>query len=333
MEVRLDRFPRVTLAHLPTPLEPCRRLQRERGGPLVWLKRDDCTGLATGGNKTRKLEFLLGKVLAAGAGAVVTTGALQSNHARQTAAACARLGIPCHLVLRRAVPRHDGHYAESGNVLLDGLLGASVELVDTAAEAATAMAAIVERAGAASIPLGGSDPIGALGYVDAGFELADQLAAAGINASAVVCAASSCGTAAGLTIGLAAAGGPPVVAVAVSDSGEWIAKATAGLITATCDLLGIAAVAPPAVIDDCIGDAYGVPTPEGLAAIELLARTEGVLLDPVYTGKAFAHVAGLLESSGDRAGSRSGGAGDDVVFVHTGGVPGLFAYTPAFGEG
>jgi L-cysteate sulfo-lyase len=318
-DLQLHRFPRVPLAHLPTPLEPCRRLQRERGGPLVWLKRDDCTGLAIGGNKTRKLEFLLGRAIADGAPAVVTTGALQSNHARQTAAACARLGLPCHLVLRRAVPRHDDHYTSSGNVLLDGLLGAEVSLVDTPEEAEMAMAAVVDRTGALSVPLGGSDPVGVLGYVDAGLELADQLAAAGVDASSVVCAASSCGTAAGLAIAMAASGGPPVVAVAVSDDGPTIAWTTGDLVGRTSALLGIEPPAGPHVVDRHIGPAYGIPTDEGRAAIETLARAEGVLLDPVYTAKAFAHVL---------AGPHDG----DVVFVHTGGTPGLFAYTPALGN-
>jgi D-cysteine desulfhydrase family pyridoxal phosphate-dependent enzyme len=319
-EIDLHRYPRVALAHLPTPLEPCRRLQRERGGALVWLKRDDCTGLAVGGNKTRKLEFLLGRAIAEGAPAVVTTGALQSNHARQTAAACARLGLACHLVLRRTVPRYDEHYTRSGNVLLGELFGAEITVVATPEEAADAMAAVVERTGAYAVPLGGSDPVGVLGYVDAGLELAEQLGAAGIEAAAVVCAASSCGTAAGLTIAMAAVAGPPVVAVAVSDDGPVITAMADGLIAETCESLGIDPPPGPVVVDRHIGPAYGIPTDESLAAIDLLARTEGVLLDPVYTAKAFAHVL---------AGTHDAGAGD-VVFVHTGGTPGLFAYTPAF---
>lgn len=318
-ELPLHRFPRVGLAHLPTPLEPCRRLHAERGGPMVWLKRDDCTGLALGGNKTRKLEFLLGRARAEGAPAVVTTGALQSNHARQTAAACAHLGLPCHLVLRRAVPRDDEHYRTSGNVLLDGILGAEVTIVDTPEQAAAAMDEIVASTGAMPIPLGGSDPVGALGYVAAGLELAEQLGAAGIEAAAVVAAASSCGTAAGLAIGLAAAGGPPVEAVAVSDDAATIEAATADLIARTADLLGTEAPPTPTVVDRFIGPAYGIPTPEGTEAIEVLARTEGILLDPVYTAKAFAHVLARLGE---------GGTGD-LVFVHTGGAPGLFAYTDA----
>ena len=316
IDLRLDRFPRVELAHLPTPLERCHRLQVEHGGPTVWLKRDDCTGLATGGNKTRKLEFLLGRAVAERARAVVTTGALQSNHARQTAAACARLGLPCHLVLRRAVPRGDEHYTTSGNVLLDGLLGATVRLVDTAEEAAAAMAEVSADTAAVTIPLGGSDPTGALGYVAAGLELGEQLAAAGLQPAAVVTAASSCGTAAGLTIGLAAAGGPPVEAVAVSDDAATIAATIEHLIAGTSELLGIGPPAPPVVIDRYIGLAYGIPTEPGRHAIEALARTEGVLLDPVYTAKAFAHVLDRPADAGD------------VVFVHTGGAPGLFAYTP-----
>jgi D-cysteine desulfhydrase family pyridoxal phosphate-dependent enzyme len=321
----LHRFPRVALAHLPTPLEPCRRLHAERGGPLVWLKRDDCTGLALGGNKTRKLEFLLGRARADRAPAVVTTGALQSNHARQTAAACAHLGLPCHLVLRRSVPRDDEHYRTSGNVLLDGLLGAAVTLVDTLDEAAAATDEIVERTGAVAIPLGGSDPVGVLGYVAAGLELAEQLGAAGIDASAVVAAASSCGTVAGLAIGLAAAGGPPVEAVAVSDDLATIGAITADLVARTAELLGTEPPPTPTVVDGFIGPAYGIPTGAGADAISVLARTEGVLLDPVYTAKAFAHVLArtMAEPDDDR----------DVVFVHTGGAPGLFAYAPAFTGG
>jgi D-cysteine desulfhydrase family pyridoxal phosphate-dependent enzyme len=321
-DLGLHRFPRVALAHLPTPLEPCRRLHAERGGPLVWLKRDDCTGLALGGNKTRKLEYLLGRARAEGAPAVVTTGALQSNHARQTAAACAHLGLPCHLVLRRAVPRDDEHYRTSGNVLLDGLLGATVTVVDSTAEAAAAMDEIVGRTGAMPIPLGGSDPVGVLGYVAAGLELAEQLGAAGIEASAVVAAASSCGTVAGLAIGLAAAGGPPVEAVAVSDDAATIEATTTDLVTRTSELLGVEPPPSPTVVDGFIGPAYGIPTPEGAEAIEVLARTEGVLLDPVYTAKAFAHVLARLDEDG------SGDDHRDVVFVHTGGAPGLFAYVP-----
>ncbi len=318
VDLELDRFPRVALAHLPTPLEPCERLRDERGGPRVWLKRDDCTGLATGGNKTRKLEFLLGRAVADGAPAVVTTGALQSNHARQTAAGCARLGLACHLVLRRAVPRDDDHYRCSGNALLDGILGAEVRLVASPAEAAAVMADIAEATGAAVIPLGGSDAVGALGYVAAGIELAGQLRAAGVDADAVVCAASSCGTAAGLAIALHAAGGPPLEAVAVSDDGPAITVMLEALIDATSALLGIDPPPAPTVVDTHIGPAYGVPTDEGRHAIETLARAEGVLLDPVYTGKAFAHVLAR----------RAPGA--DGVFVHTGGTPGLFAYTPVF---
>lgn len=314
VELGLHRFPRVALAHLPTPLEPCRRLQAERGGPAVWLKRDDCTGLALGGNKTRKLEFLLGRARAEGAPAVVTTGALQSNHARQTAAACAHLGLACHLVLRRAVPRDDDHYRTSGNVLLDGLLGAEVTVVDTPEEAAAAMDEVVARTGAMPVPLGGSDPVGVLGYVAAGLELAEQLAAAGTEPAAVVAAASSCGTVAGLAIGLAAAGGPPVEAVAVSDDAATIEATTADLVARTADLLGIDPPPLPTVVDGFIGPAYGIPTPEGLDAIATLARTEGVLLDPVYTAKAFAHVLARPAADGP------------AVFVHTGGAPGLFAY-------
>jgi 1-aminocyclopropane-1-carboxylate deaminase/D-cysteine desulfhydrase-like pyridoxal-dependent ACC family enzyme len=224
-------------------------------------------------------------------------------------------------VLRRAVPRDDEFYTRSGNLLLDGVLGAQVSLVDTTDEADAAMAAIAERTGAYVVPLGGSDAVGALGYVDAGLELAEQLAAAGVDPAAVVCAASSCGTAAGLAIAMAATGGPPVVAVAVSDDGATISSSATTLIEQTAATLGIEPPGGPVVVDEHIGPAYGIPTDEGTSSIETLARTEGVLLDPVYTAKAFAHVL---------AGAHAGDFHGDVVFVHTGGSPGLFAYTPLF---
>lgn len=332
---RLARHPRAALGHWPTPLEPAHRLEADlRPAGRLWLKRDDCSGLAGGGNKTRKLEYLLGSALARGCTGVVTFGAVQSNHARQTAAACARLDLTCDLVLVRTVARDDDHYRRSGNRLLDDLLGATVHEVADDDEAFTELAGIVAAAEAEGRSLytigpGGSDPVGTLGYVSGALELAGQVEARGLDVGRVVVAASTAGTAAGLILGLAAAGLDAVVDVAcVYHDAALTAAAIRDLLTATAALIEMEVPGDDrwTITDANLGPGYGIPTEAGQAAITRLARTEGVLLDPVYTGKAFAH---LLASLGS-------GAGDDprdldrrdVVFVHTGGLPGLFAYTP-----
>lgn len=326
-EGALAGAPRVELGHWPTPLEPCHRLREAVGGPLVWLKRDDCSGLAGGGNKTRKLEYLIGRALADGCTGVVTFGALQSNHARQTAAACNRFGLTCDLILTRAVARTDEHYLQSGNLLLDRVLGATVHVVDDPDAAFVRFAELFEAAGSDGRSLygigpGGSDPVGTLGYVGATFELVDQVHDAGLDVAALVVAASTAGTAAGLAVGTALAGWDVTIeAACVYHDAGATATELVPLISATSAALGEPDldVRPPRLDDRSLGQGYGVPTAEARASIELLARTEGVLLDPVYTGKAFAHLLGLMttdELDHDR----------DVVFLHTGGSPGLFAY-------
>ncbi|MBW8484313.1 D-cysteine desulfhydrase family protein [Actinomadura parmotrematis] len=317
----LSRFPRVPLADLPTPLHEAPRLTETLGGPRVLVKRDDATGLALGGNKTRKLEFLLGRALAEGHDTVVTFGAVQSNHARQTAAACARLGLRCELVLTRSVPRPDALYETSGNVLLDGLLGARTHIVDGADEA---LALLAEIGPAYAIPPGGSDATGALGYVAAGLEFAAQAADLPGGVDRIVVATSTAGTTAGLALGLAHAGlDTAIEAVCVYEPAGVTAATLDAVLGATADLLG--APLPerrPRVHGDWFGPGYGVPTPEMVEAVRLFARTEGILLDPVYTGKAAAGLAGL---------ARTGAIGPDetVVFWHTGGAPGLFVYPDA----
>jgi len=330
----LDRFPRVPLATLPTPLEPAQRLSAELGA-TVWLKRDDLTGLALGGNKVRKLEFLLGAAEAEGADTVVTFGALQSNHARQTAAACARRGLRCELVLTTAVARDGEAYVRSGNVLLDHLLGATCTVVPNdddamAATVAEVSARIAARGGRARwIPPGGSDAVGTLGYVAAGVELAGQLDAAGVGRDAVVhVAVSTGGTLAGLLTGLRLAGsGAEVRGVDVYRPADVTRPRVAGLLAEVADLLGTDPVPLDEVhLDDAwLGRGYGLPTPEMLDALRLVARTEGVLLDPVYSGKAMAALVGSCRPGAKRPGAPQ-------VFVHTGGVPGLFAYPDVLGE-
>ncbi|KAB2343293.1 D-cysteine desulfhydrase family protein [Actinomadura rudentiformis] len=312
--------PRTVLGHWPTPLEHAPRLTAALGGPQIWIKRDDCTGLAIGGNKTRKLEYLLGQALAEGHTTVVTFGAVQSNHARQTAAACARLGLRCELLLSRLVPRTDTFYETSGNVLLDGLFGARVRFVDGLDETA---AALEEIGPAYVIPTGGSNAVGALGYVNAALELAEQMR----DADRIVVATSTTGTAAGLLVGLEQAGLETVGEVICVYRPE--AETEAELDKLVGETSGLVGVVPRTggrhVRDDWLGPGYGMPTPEMIEAVRLFARTEGVLLDPVYSGKAAAALVGMV---------RSGEMGPDetVVFWHTGGSPGLFAYPDVFTE-
>ncbi|MEX2393491.1 MAG: D-cysteine desulfhydrase family protein, partial [Actinomycetota bacterium] len=279
----------------------------------------DLLGLAGGGNKTRKLEFLIGRALAEGAERVVTFGALQSNHARQTAAACALAGLDCDLILTRMVPRDDERFTSSGNVLLDGLLGATLHVVDSSDAAAERFGEILAtNEHVFTIVPGGSDATGALGYVGASLEIAGQCAELGVTFDRIVVAASTGGTAAGLIVGASLTGAGTIVdVVCVYEPEAHTREVVAALVTSTADDLGVEQ--PPAdmwtITDSTLGDWYGIPTRAGLDAIDLVARTEGVLLDPVYTSKAFAH---LLRDDRYRDGR--------VLFVHTGGAPALFAY-------
>lgn len=318
-------LPRHGLGTLPTPFEPLHRLGSELGVPL-WVKRDDLTGLGLGGNKVRKLEYLVGDALAAGCDTVVTFGAVQSNHARQTAAACARAGLRCVLVLTRTVPRSGPAYTDGGNVLLDRLFGAEVRVVDPD-EVEDTVATLGEELAAAGhrvrwVPPGGSDAVGTAGYVQGGGELAADAAAAGVELSHVVVASSSGGTQAGLLLGLRSAGcSAAVLGVAVYKDAGRTAATVGRLARETAVLLGLdLPLADDVRCDDrFLGDGYGLPTTAMATAVQRFARTEGLVLDPVYSGKA---AAGLLAMAS--AGELAGATG--VAFVHTGGSPSLFAY-------
>ncbi len=323
---------RLRLAHLPTPLEPLERLSRKLGGPRIWVKRDDLTGLAGGGNKTRKLEFLLGDALDQGADTVMTAGAVQSNHARQTAAACARLGLGCELFLKEAAPGRGDSYGRSGNVLLDQILGAKVHILPGASNPETAMEARAEalrREGRRpyAIPVGGSNAVGALGYVECARELFAQAKGISLEIDTVVHASASHGTQAGLAVGLAVAGVEArLFGVGVSGTASQARTNIERIAAATCEGLGSPRRFAEIEVDDrFVGEGYGIPTPEGLAAIRLLARLEGLLLDPVYTAKAMAGLVAMI---------REGRFSDEqnVVFLHTGGWPALFAYEEELGE-
>ena len=327
----LSRFPRIPLATLPTPLEGMDRLSSSLAGddgPGLWVKRDDLTGLGLGGNKVRKLEFLLGAARAEGADTVVTFGALQSNHARQTAAACARVGLACELILTRAVPITGDAYERSGNVMLDHLFGATCTIVDNDDDLmAVAMGAVEERVAARGgrafwVRPGGSDAVGSLGYVAAGLELAGQARDLGLGITDVVVAVSTGGTYAGLLTGLRLGGcDARVHGIDVYKPAEHTAGTVELLAAEVAELVGVGRVDPAEITltDDFLGPGYGIPTPEMVEALGLVARTEGVVLDPVYSGKAMAALVSMVRSG-------AFGAQDRVVFLHTGGSPGLFAY-------
>ncbi|MCA8926131.1 MAG: D-cysteine desulfhydrase family protein [Planctomycetes bacterium] len=328
MRDALVATPRVTLAHLPTPLEALPRLGAALGVEL-YVKRDDCTGLATGGNKARKLEFLLADALAQGADTLVTKGGLQSNHVRQTAAAAARFGLGCHLVLADVVPDTDPDYAETGNLFLDRLLGATCHLAAAdqreAVEAEVLAALRAEGRAPYAIPYGGSNVLGALGYVAAAVELSEQLASRGLQPDVLLHASGSSGTQAGLVVGCAGLGlEARVLGIDVNHDPGWLRGQVLELTRATATHLGVPdPSARVEVLEGYAGPGYGVPTPAMRAAVERVARAEGLLLDPVYTGKAFAALVDLVER-GELA------QGSTVIFVHTGGAPGLFAYRSSF---
>lgn len=328
LDARLEALPRVRLAHLPTPLERLATLSQRLGVDLL-VKRDDQTGFALGGNKARKLEYIMAEALAAGAQVVVTTGGAQSNHARMVAAACARFGIACELFLRGlpGSPRQ-------GNLLLDELFGARVTLLPTEeyfARIDQHMAAAAERARARGkvpyvIPLGGAFVTGSIGYVMAVREMAAQLAALGTAVEYIVTATGSCGTQAGLEVGVRLFyPRARVIGIAVSGTHERNIGIIASLASATAAALGVDLALTPAEIhlDTAhIGEGYAIPTADGLRAIRLLARSEALVLDPVYTGKAMAGLLALVENGTIPRGAR-------VLFLHTGGSPALFAYAEA----
>ena len=322
----LDPFPRIRLAHLPTPLEPLPRLSAELGGPDIWIKRDDCTGLATGGNKARKLEYLLGAARVEGVDTVITLGGVQSNHARQTAAAAARLGLRCQLVLPKVVPRSGEDYERNGNALLDRLLGAEVFVEEDEPAALRRVEALLRQAeedGRRAVvhPPGGSTAIGALGYVGAALELAEQMRGGAPPFARAYLGVGTAGTLAGLATGAPITGWDvELVGVCVSGGERKHAPQAEGLIAELATMLDrkIDEASPIRFEEGFLGEGYGIPSASTLEAIRLAARTEGLLLDPVYTGKA---MAALIHDV------RAGVAGTEpILFWHTGGSPGLYAY-------
>lgn len=311
-------LPKFKLAHLPTPIDQLPQLSDHLAGPELSIKRDDLTGLAFGGNKTRKLEHLVGAAIEEGAELVLTTGAAQSNHCRQTAAAAARSGLKCRLIL--VGPKPDN---PSGNYFLDNLLGAEViwtELAnrDQALEEAFQHAKD-EGEKPYLIPYGGSNALGAYAYYQAYQELKDQLGK-GLP-DWIVIASSSGGTQAGLFLGAKLLGGPQVLGISVDQPAAELRETVLGIAQDLSGLLGQEIVIRPEEIqvdDSYTGEGYGIMNDRDRQAIQLFAKKEGILLDPVYTGRAAGGMLDLIQSGYFKPGQR-------VLFWHTGGTPGLFA--------
>ncbi|MCX7383931.1 MAG: D-cysteine desulfhydrase [Alphaproteobacteria bacterium] len=326
--MHLARFPRVKLCHAPTPLEFMPRLTARLGGPQLWIKRDDATGLATGGNKNRKLEFLLGEAMAEGATHIVTQGAVQSNHVRQTAAATAKLGLKCTALLEHRIKTNDTDYLENGNVLLDRMLGLNIEYRETGLDMnaeAEAKGAALRAAGEKVyvIPGGGSNPTGALGYAHVALELLAQANEMGLRIDLLVHATGSAGTQAGLVVGFEALNsGIPVLGIGVRNPRDRQEANVHKLCESTAEKLGLkGGIRREAVVANCdyVGDGYGIPTAGMGEALMLCARLEGIFLDPVYSGKGMAGLIDLI-----RKGHYT--ADQNIVFLHTGGQVGLFGY-------
>lgn len=324
-------FPRVPLAHLPTPLEPAPALTRALGGARLFVKRDDCTGLALGGNKTRKLEFTMAAALERRADLIITSGGTQSNHVRQTAAAAAKLGLECQCVVANPLLAFQTDYVRTGNVLLDQLLGVQLHIAaDTGQATNEELARLVAQAQRAGrrpyvIPVGASDAVGSLGYVNCATELLEQCAAVDIDPSHIVVATGSAGTHAGLLVGLRLQGSViEVLGVAVSETSAIKIAKVRRVVDQLVALLGAAPDLVPdrdvVVLDAHVGRGYAMPAPDTIEAMRMAAQMEALILDPVYTGKA---MAGLID--GVRA--RKLHDPRDVIFMHTGGSPALFAYS------
>lgn len=319
-------IPRVRIAHLPTPIEPMARIGAALGGVKLWVKRDDLTGLAGGGNKIRKLEYVLAEAQANGARTLITVGAVQSNHCRQTAALAARFGLECILVLSG-----EKENPPSGNLLLDQLFGAEI-IYCRMEERDQVLQQAFEEAWSAGkrpflIPLGASTPVGAVGYLTAFEEFLSQ----GVEVDWIVVATSSAGTQAGLVLGALRTGWKgKVVGISIDHPAFELQQRVAELVNESAERVGLKVDCQPEEVmvnDQYLGKGYGIPSPQEVEAIRLFARYEGLLLDPVYTGRA---AAGLLDLV--RTGFFT--PQDRVLFWHTGGTPALFAerYRSLIGE-
>jgi L-cysteate sulfo-lyase len=335
--IDLASFPRVRLAHLPTPFEPMDRVSKNLGGPRLWIKRDDCTGVSTGGNKVRKLEFVLADAVAKGADTVVTAGAWQSNHSRQTAAAAARLGLKCHLLLWNMTGFSERAYRQNGNVLLDRLHGATIHELSgpDKEDVLTYLNSEVDKHTQRlkqqgrrpyAIPVGASNPIGALGYVECVREIIVQARDLGLKIDAIVHRSGSAGTQAGLVAGLAVSDVEiPVIGIGGGKAPKELEEMVFQMARETASLLGkpLAVKRSSVVAIDPHPVQYGHLTREVADVIRLFAQTEGILVDPAYTGPALVGMIHLIRQGKFKHDS-------NVVFIHTGGTAALFGYVDSF---
>jgi len=326
--MNLAAFPRAMLCQAPLPLDLLPRLTEALAGPQVWMKRDDLTGMGLGGNKVRKLEFLVGDALAKGANHLVTQGAVQSNHVRQTAAVAAKLGLACTAVLEHRIETNDSAYLNSGNVLLDRLLGCRLEHRPGGAD----MQATIEEVGARltsegarpyPIPGGGSNAVGALGYAAVALELVTQANEQGLRIDRMVHATGSAGTQAGLVAGLHALGSPVrVLGIGGRQPKDKQEANVLRLAQATAAHMEVDRTVPADAVEancDYVGAGYGLPTPGIAEAVQMVARLERIFLDPVYSGKGMAGLIDLIRKGGFTA-------GENVAFLYTGGSSGLSGY-------
>jgi L-cysteate sulfo-lyase len=327
----LERFQRIGLAHLPTPFEPMKRLSAHLGGPRLWVKRDDCTGLGLGGNKLRKLDYVLKQALEQGADTLVSGGVVQSNSQRQVAAAAAKLGLACHLAVyhgRLAPP--SAEYEKTGNALLNRLFGATLHDVPWNGDRNGAIRALADQLRGEGrkpfvVPYGVSDALGAVGYASTVVEIAEQCAAANVSPAAIVHCSGSGGTQAGLVVGVRMAlPKARVVGIDIDAEPERVRADVVAYAKGAADLLGLPFDAADVdVVAGHAGPAYGVPHQATIEAIKLGARLEGLVLDPVYSGKGLAGLIALIQSG-------RWTKDQDIVFIHTGGAPSLFVYGHLF---
>lgn len=330
--MNLTKFPRRRYTAGPTPIERVPRFSAALGGPNIYIKRDDLLGLTAGGNKTRKLEFLVAEALAQGADTLITCGAIQSNHCRLTLAAAVKEELKCRLVLEERVPG-SYHPQASGNNFLYNLLGVEqVKVVPAGAPLLEEMAAVAGELAVAGrkgyvIPSGGSNPLGALGYVACAQEILAQTFELGLDIQTIICASGSAGTQAGLVTGIQGCNmNVPVLGINVSRAKQTQEALVYGLVQATAEYAGLSSPVPREAVTCCgdyVGPGYALPTPGMAEAVRLLARTEGILLDPVYTGKAMAGLIDLVRKGYFERDS-------NILFVHTGGSPALYVYEEYF---
>jgi D-cysteine desulfhydrase len=330
--MNLTRFPRRRYTEGQTPIEKLSRLSQCLGGPTVYMKRDDLLGLAAGGNKTRKLEFVVADALAQGADTLITCGAIQSNHCRLTLAAAVKEGLKCRLVLEERVPNSYNPVA-SGNNFLYRLMGVEkIKVVPGGSDMMKEMTAVADEVATAGrkayiIPGGASNAIGALGYVACAEEILGQLFEKGLSIDYAVCASGSAGTHSGLVAGFYGTNSNiPVIGINVSRTKETQEEIVYDLVSQIASHLGIRGDIPRQAVvcfGDYVGPGYSLPTPGMVEAVTLVAQTEAILLDPVYTGKAMAGLVDLIRMGYFKK-------EENVLFVHTGGSPALYAYTDSF---